>query len=453
MHEHIIHSADDCPPPGGYCRTHELNLLLLAALYAVSRVLSRSLDFNESLRDVLRVLHDEAGLTRGLISVVDPDSGKLNIHTIYTPEGPILDDAQYGPGEGIIGLVLEKPRTIKLVRVADEPRFLNRQQVYDLELPFIAVPIKVGGDLKGVLAVQPEAPEDGLLEERAQFVEMVANLIGQSLRLALEVAQEKIDAGRRARPAAPHRPPPVRLRQHGRPLGGDAPGFRPGAPGRQVEHHRADPRRNRHRQGTDRQRHPLQLAARAQRDRPPQLRGAAGKPARIRTLRPRARRLHRRRRIAQGALRAGARRHAVPRRNRRSLAALPGQAAARPAGRRIRARRRQQDDQGRRAHHRRHPPRSGNRRRHGRLPRGSVLPPERHADLPAAAARADRGHPGNRPPPADQDRQRPETQAEPDRHGAAPAGQSSNGRATCANWKTAWSAPPCSPKTARSMST
>ena len=79
MHEHIIHSADDCPPPGGYCRTHELNLLLLAALYAVSRVLSRSLDFNESLRDVLRVLHDEAGLTRGLISVVDPDSGKLNI--------------------------------------------------------------------------------------------------------------------------------------------------------------------------------------------------------------------------------------------------------------------------------------------------------------------------------------------------------------------------------------
>ncbi|MDP2880617.1 MAG: nif-specific transcriptional activator NifA [Azonexus sp.] len=192
MHEHIIHSlSDECPPPGGFCRTHELNIQLLAALYAVSRVLSRSLDFNETLRDVLRVLHDEAGLTRGLISVLDPESGKLNIHTIYSPEGPILDDAQYGPGEGIIGLVLEKPRTIKLVRVADEARFLNRAQVYSPELPFIAVPIKVGGDLKGVLAVQPEAPEDGLLEERAQFVEMVSNLIGQSLSLSMAVAQEK----------------------------------------------------------------------------------------------------------------------------------------------------------------------------------------------------------------------------------------------------------------------
>ena len=186
-----LHLADECPPGGGFCRTHELNILLLAALYAVSRELSRSLNFNESLREVLRVLHEEAGLAHGLIGVVDAESGKLAIHTIYNPDGPNADSAQYGPGEGMIGLILERPRTIKLARVADEPRFLNRIRIYAEELPFIAVPIKVGGNLQGVLAVQPEAPEDGLLEERAQFVEMVANLIGQNLRLAMDVAQEK----------------------------------------------------------------------------------------------------------------------------------------------------------------------------------------------------------------------------------------------------------------------
>ncbi len=190
-HIHIAKSDEECPPPGGYCRTHELNILLLAALYAVSRVLSRSLALNETLRDLLRVLHDEAGLSKGLVAVVDPESGNLNVHTLYNPDGLEADDTQYAPGEGIIGLILEKPRTIKLARVADEPRFLNRTRVYDSELPFIAVPIKVGGDLKGVLAVQPEAPEDGLLEERAQFVEMVANLIGQSLKLSMDIAQEK----------------------------------------------------------------------------------------------------------------------------------------------------------------------------------------------------------------------------------------------------------------------
>lgn len=188
---HIHDASTECPTTDGFCRTHELNILLLAALYAVSRVLSRSLAFKETLRDVLRVLHDEAGLTHGLLSVVDPETGNLTAHTLYTPDGANVTDTQYGPGEGIIGLVLEKPRTIKLARAADDPNFLNRQGVYQPELPFIAVPIKVGGNLQGVLAVQPEMPEDGLLEERAQFVEMVANLIGQSLRLSLEVAQEK----------------------------------------------------------------------------------------------------------------------------------------------------------------------------------------------------------------------------------------------------------------------
>jgi Nif-specific regulatory protein len=192
MHEHhTIHSGDECPPPGGFCRTHELNILLLAALYAVSRELSRSLTFNESLREVLRVLDEEAGLSRGMITVVNPESGNLTAHIIHAGSMPMPSEIEYRPGEGILGLMLERPRTIKLARVSDEPRFLNRLGLYQPELPLITVPIKVGGNLQGVLTVQPEVPDDGLLEEKAQFVEMVANLIGQNLRLAMDVAQEK----------------------------------------------------------------------------------------------------------------------------------------------------------------------------------------------------------------------------------------------------------------------
>jgi Nif-specific regulatory protein len=191
MHGHPVHQINALPATGstGYCRTHELNILLLAALYAVSRVLSRSLAFKESLRDVLRVLHDEAGMTFGMVGVVDPHSGNLTAHAIHHPAG--VGEVKYLPGEGILGLMLEKPRTVMLSRVADDPRFLNKLGIYQQELPFIAVPIKVGSSLQGILAVQPEAPDDGLLEERAQFVEMVANLIGQSLRLSLEVEQDK----------------------------------------------------------------------------------------------------------------------------------------------------------------------------------------------------------------------------------------------------------------------
>ena len=49
-------------------------------------------------------------------------------------------------------------------------------------------------------------------------------------------------------------------------------------------------------------------------------------------------------------------------------------------------------DQGQCADHRRHPSRPARRDPPGPVPRGSVLPPQRGADPPAAAARAHRGH-------------------------------------------------------------
>ena len=320
MHEHIIQSADDCPPPGGYCRTHELNLLLLAALYAVSRVLSRSLDFNESLRDVLRVLHDEAGLTRGLISVVNPDSGKLNIHTIYTPEGPILDDAQYGPGEGIIGLVLEKPRTIKLVRAAERTAFpespagstnpraaIHRRADQGRWRPQ-GCPRRSAGSTRKT-ACSRNAPSSS---------KWSPTVIGQSLRLAHGSGAGKINAARGARPAPAHRPPPVRLRQHGRPLGGDAPGGSTQARlVATVERHGADPW-SKPAPARNWSPTPSITTRRARRRDFVSVNCAALRENLLeRTVRARARRIHRRRRSAHGTFRTGARRHAFPRRNRR----------------------------------------------------------------------------------------------------------------------------------------
>jgi Nif-specific regulatory protein len=87
--------------------------------------------------------------------------------------------------------MLERPRTVILHSIAEEPRFLNRLGLYDPNRPFIAVPIKVAGNLCGVLAVQPEQSGMEILEEEAQFLEMLANLIGQSVSLSLQVEQEK----------------------------------------------------------------------------------------------------------------------------------------------------------------------------------------------------------------------------------------------------------------------
>ena len=125
-----------------------------------------------------------------------------------------------------------------------------------------------------------------------------------------------------------------------------------------------------------------------------------GHPARTdreRAVRPRARRVHRRHHALPGTLRAGQRRHAVPRRDRRHAAGGADTATARAAGGRVHLGGWPPADQGQCAHHRRHPPRPAQRDPSGAVPRGSLLPAERRADPPAAAARAGRGHPAARP--------------------------------------------------------
>jgi hypothetical protein len=171
-------------------------------LFRVSQALSRSLDFHQTLREVLRTLEITGHLSGGMVSVVDPDVGDLTVHAVHGLESEVYEPVRYQPGEGLIGMILEGGRTVAIARLGDEPRFLNRLGIYDKDLPFIAAPIQVGGALQGVLAVQPDAPDDGLLEERARFVEMVANLIGQSVRLSQEVETSARPCPRSATPCA-----------------------------------------------------------------------------------------------------------------------------------------------------------------------------------------------------------------------------------------------------------
>ena len=174
------YSASECPR----CRVE------VDTLYRVSEILSRSLDYRQTLRDVLDVLAT-AGLTRGLVSVVDAESGDLAVTAVHGLDAAAFLPVRYQSGEGVLGLALEEGETIVVENVGSDPRFLNRLGIYDAALPFIAAPITAAGRQLGVLAVQPDVPGDGLLREHARLVEMIANLIGHSVRLALEVDQEK----------------------------------------------------------------------------------------------------------------------------------------------------------------------------------------------------------------------------------------------------------------------
>ena len=55
-------------------------------LYLVSQVLSRSLDFRETLAEVLRTLNDAASMRHGMISLLDDGSGDLLVTALHELE-------------------------------------------------------------------------------------------------------------------------------------------------------------------------------------------------------------------------------------------------------------------------------------------------------------------------------------------------------------------------------
>lgn len=161
----------------------------LESLYQVSQVLSRSLDFRETLTEVLKALNDSGHMRYGMISLLDKNSGDLIVTAMHDHPSPATS-VRYKAGEGIVGTILETGQSFITQRISDDDRFLDKLGVYDHSLPFIAVPINIGEEnVEGVLAAQPVAVLDRL-EEYQRFLEMVANLIGQSVRLAREVEDE-----------------------------------------------------------------------------------------------------------------------------------------------------------------------------------------------------------------------------------------------------------------------
>lgn len=166
----------------------------LETLFRVSQVLSRSLNLHETLQGVLEQLHQSAGMERGMVTLKTPDSNEQRVVALYGVEPNVVSKVRYATGEGLVGNILATGNRMISDCVGAELNFLDRLGVYDSGLPFIGVPIKVGGQgVVGVLAAQPTDGSREELEERARFMEMVANLIAQSVRLSWQVAEEKKD--------------------------------------------------------------------------------------------------------------------------------------------------------------------------------------------------------------------------------------------------------------------
>jgi Nif-specific regulatory protein len=161
----------------------------METLFKVSQVLSRSPNMRETLQEVLSLLHELDGFTNGMISLLDHESGDLILRVAHKEGVASLESVSYRPGEGVVGEIIETCVPVIVPKISREPKFLGRTGFYDSQLPFIGVPIFAGDAPMGVLAAQPIC-EPQQLEGRAKFLEMIANLIAQTVRLWMQLESE-----------------------------------------------------------------------------------------------------------------------------------------------------------------------------------------------------------------------------------------------------------------------
>jgi Nif-specific regulatory protein len=169
--------------------------LELSAIYEISKILSSSLDLRVTLREVLGVLSSHLKMRRGMASLVQ-ESGELHVVSASGMSTEEVERGRYRIGEGITGRIMKSGSPMVIPDVAKEPLFLNRTGSRRLAegqvVAFIGVPIKVGRETIGVLSIDRERDgEPGNFEASVRFLSMVANLIGQTVRLHRNVAAER----------------------------------------------------------------------------------------------------------------------------------------------------------------------------------------------------------------------------------------------------------------------
>ncbi len=153
------------------------------------------------MSEVLGILHNDTGLMHGIITLSDTEHSKLQVGAVYSESESVRKASsgiRYQSGEGIVGRILQHNQPIVLGRISSEPRFLDKLALYDLELPFIGVPIRDNdGTAIGVLAAQPEVPADDYLPERTTFMKAVGDLLAQTARLLVNVERGQTLASER----------------------------------------------------------------------------------------------------------------------------------------------------------------------------------------------------------------------------------------------------------------
>lgn len=160
--------------------------LQLSVLSAISGIIDKALDLEQSLQDILRILSETLSMKRATITLVDRSTGKLAISVSQGLSAEEKRRGVYGLTEGVTGLIFQTAAPYVVPDIREDPLFLDKTGSRKIErdrISFIGVPIILHGQAIGVLNVDRLFGDEVSSEEDVAFLTVVATLIAQFMSL------------------------------------------------------------------------------------------------------------------------------------------------------------------------------------------------------------------------------------------------------------------------------
>lgn len=187
------------PDPASELRDLEARHQRVAQLYQVSQILHSTLEPQEALRLIVREAVRLAGASSGSVVLVNPTTGFLEIQAAHGLPPHALQ-LRLRVGEGLTGWVARHGRPARVGDVARDPRYILLRPEVRSEL---AVPLEVGGEVRGVLNVDSDrgeafsAEDQTLLEEVAVQAARVIHhtWLYEQLRLKARLFEALVSVG------------------------------------------------------------------------------------------------------------------------------------------------------------------------------------------------------------------------------------------------------------------
>ncbi len=164
----------------------------LATLAEISRLFSDTTQMNVVLPRTLELLGEFHGLVRGYVLLLEGNDENLRMAASYCLSAS-AKRALYRQSEGVMGQVITSGKPVIVPQTSREPMLANSPShlTDGQEMSFLCLPISLGRKTLGVLGADFFYQEGRDFAYTAQFLNIVAGYIAQTLRIEHAIAAER----------------------------------------------------------------------------------------------------------------------------------------------------------------------------------------------------------------------------------------------------------------------